>query len=138
MSHPEGKPQKEPIALLVEKTRVLELPPPETPEVELLRPRSSLIARFFLNAVGAISTVSKRVRRRNDLVTRIDLGYERIRALVASGGSAEAIAEERRELRRLQHLEAARMTAQAERRSHVAAGEGYAALEAAASLLAKK
>jgi hypothetical protein len=72
------------------------------------------------------------------LSLQVDRQYERIRDLFAAGASSQEIAEERQELRRLQNVEAVRMTAYAERRSHIAAGEGYAALESAAALLAKK
>jgi len=81
--------------------------------------------------------VKRRLTKDESHSARIRGLYQQIQYLILTGGADEAIALKRQELRRFQQLEAERMTRRAERRSHLAAGRGYALLEKASRLLAK-
>ena len=63
--------------------------------------------------------------------------YREIESLMLAGGQEEAIAAKAIELRRLQQLEADRMSAYARSRSQLVPGQGYALLDKAARLLGK-
>lgn len=63
--------------------------------------------------------------------------YREIESLMLAGGQEEAIAAKTTELRRLQQIEADRMSAYARSQSQLQPGHGYALLDKAARLLDK-